>query len=87
MLQPEHKAVLQNFTASHNGKPLNQKAMLLPNQMVAKILIARLMHMTPEQQQSLKSIVTPGTADALKALLPELAELIDKGASNGTATG
>lgn len=83
MLQPEHKAKLEAFTASHNGKPLDQKALLKPNEMMGKVLVARFMSMTPEQQQSLKGIVTPDTAPALKILLPEFMSLIEKGLTNG----
>lgn len=85
MLDQTHKHVLQKFTASHKGKPLDQKALLKPNQVIAKALVARMLSMTPEQQQAIKTIVTPQTADALKVLLPELAQLIDKGVGNGAA--
>ena len=84
-MKPEHKQMLQDFAATHNGKPLDQPRMLKANQMVAKVLVARFMSMTPEQQQAIKGIVTPQTADALKVLLPELGKLIDKGATNATA--
>jgi hypothetical protein len=78
----EHKDTLTKFTSEHNGKPLDPKSLLKANVMVAKILIARFMSMTPEQQQAIKSIVTPDTADALHVLLPELKSLIDKGVKN-----
>jgi hypothetical protein len=87
MLTLEHKAKIQEFTSSHNGKPLDQKALLRPNQMIGKALVARFMSMTPQQQQAIKAIATPQTADALKILLPELGQLIDKGAANGGPTG
>lgn len=83
MMTPEHKAALQKFTASHNGKALDQKSLLKPSTMIAKVLIARFMSMSPEQQQAVKSIATPATSDALNILLPEMKELIDKGAANG----
>lgn len=81
-MKPEHKAKLQEFSGSHNGKPLDQKAILQPNQMVAKVLVARFLNMSDEQQQAIKGIVTPQTSDALKILLPELSNVIDKGATN-----
>ena len=59
-----------------------KKTFLKSNPTVAKILIARFIHMTPEQQQSIKGIVTPANTEAMKILLPELAR-IGKGANNG----
>lgn len=81
----EHKKTLQDFSASHNGKPLDQQALLKPNAMVAKVLVARFMSMNPQQQQSLKGILTSQTADALKILLPEMESVINKGMANATA--
>ena len=78
-MKPEHKAAIEKFTASHNGKPLDQKAMLKPNPLLAKVLAARFVSMTPEQQESIKGILTPATAGALKILLPEMGEIIDRG--------
>lgn len=83
MLKPEHKAALEKYTGSHNGKSFAKGALLKPNPVIAKALIARMASMTPEQAQVIKSIVTPATADALKVLMPELSQLIDKGISNG----
>ncbi len=85
MLQPEHQAKMDKFIGEHNGKPLDKKALLHANPVIAKALVARMMSMTPEQQQAIKGIVTAESADALKVLLPELKELIDKGASGGAA--
>lgn len=80
---PEHKAALDKFTSTdHTGKTIDKKTLLKPNPMIAKALVARIMSMTPEQGQALKTIVTPQTADALKVLMPELAQLIDKDVSN-----
>ncbi len=88
MLKPEQQAAVDKFTGSHNGKPLDQKALLKPNPVIAKALVARAASMTPEQQAALKTIITPQSAPALKVLLPELAELIDKGMANaGAANG
>lgn len=83
MLTPEHKAAVNKFTASHNGKRLDRKAMVKPNPLVAKILVARIASMTDAQRQAIKTIVTPQSGEALKVLLPELSQLIDKGISNG----
>jgi hypothetical protein len=85
MLKPEHQAAIDKFIGSHDGKPLDKKALLKPNPVIAKALVARVTSMTPEQQQAIKAIVTPQSADALKVLLPELASLIDKGMANGAA--
>lgn len=85
MLPSDARDQVKQFISSHAGKPLDQKAMLKPNVMMGKVLLARLMSMTPEQQQAIKSIVTPQTADALKVLLPELAGVIDKGVNNAAA--
>lgn len=84
MLKPEHKAIVDKYTSTdHKGKPIDKRALLQPNPMIAKALVARVMSMTPEQAQSLKTIVTPQTADALKVLMPELAKLIDKDVAGG----
>lgn len=82
MLAPEHQAAVDKFVSSHNGKPLDKKALLKANPVIAKALVARLTSMPPEQQQALKSIVTAQTADALKTLMPELAQFIDKAVAN-----
>ena len=82
-MKPEHKDELQKFASEHDGKPLDQKALLKPNPMMAKVLIARILSMTPEQQQALKSIVTPETSEALAVLLPELASAMAKEEANG----
>jgi hypothetical protein len=78
-MKPEHKALLQNFTASHNGKPLDQKALLRANPLIAKTLAARFASMTTEQQKSMKGILTPETLEPLKVLLPELNDILDRG--------
>lgn len=83
MLTQEHKDKLQGMIKEHNGKPLNQEGMLKPNIMIGKVLVARFLKMTPQQQQSLKSILTPDTAQALEILLPELTSVLKKGMSNG----
>ena len=87
MLTPQHKAAMMNFASSHNGQKLDTKSLLKANPMVQKVLMARLASMTPEQEKSISGIVTPQTADALKVLLPELSQMIDKGAQNGAAAG
>ena len=78
-MKPEHKAALDKFTASHNGKPLDQQALLKANPMVAKIIVARFASMTDEQQTAIKKILTPETSEALNILLPEAKGLFDKG--------
>lgn len=84
MLKPEHKEQLKKFTATdHRGKALNQEALLKPNIMIGKILVARVLSMTDQQQQEVKNLLTPENADAIKILLPELATAIAKGAGNG----
>ena len=85
MLTPEHKQAMLAFASTHNGQKLDQKKMLEPNPMVQKVLMVRMASLTPEQEKSLSSVVTPENADAFKVLLPELAELIQKGAGNGAA--
>ncbi len=87
MLKPEHQAAVEQFIGSHNGKPIDKKALLHANPVIAKALVARVMSMTPEQQQAIKGMLTPQTADAFKILLPELSGLIDKGMANGAAAG
>ena len=72
---------LKKVVSSHNGHPLDQKALLKSNKMVAKILIARFLSMTRQQQEALKGINTPETAEALKIFLPEMSNLIE--AKNG----
>lgn len=78
-MKPQHKEIFQKFTESHNGKPLDQKALLKSNPVIQKTLVARFMSMTPEQQDAIKGILTPQTVDSLKVLLPEIAGLIDRG--------
>ncbi len=85
MLKPEHQAAVDKFVGSHDGKPLDKKALLKANPVIAKALVARLASMTPEQAQAIKGIITPQSTEALKVLMPELAQLIDKGAANGAA--
>ncbi len=85
MLKPEQQGAVDKFIGSHNGKPLDKEALLKPNPVIAKALTARAMSMNPEQQQAIKAIITPQSAPALKVLLPELSELIDKGMANGAA--
>lgn len=82
-MEPGQQSKINDFIGSHNGKPLDKKALLKANPVIAKALVARMVSMTPEQQQAIKAIVTPQSADALKILLPELGELIDKGIGNG----
>lgn len=79
MLKPEHKEKVQKLIASHNGKPLDQKKMLEANPMIAKILAARFMSMSEEQQDALKKILTVETAEPLKVLLPEIKDVFDRG--------
>lgn len=83
MQTPEQKTLLQRFTGSHKGKKLDPKQMLRPNTMIAKVLTARLMSMTPEQQAAIKSILTPQTIPALSVLLPELKDVMTKGQTTG----
>lgn len=88
MQQPDHKAIVDKYISTdHKGKPIDKRALLKPNPMIAKALVARVMSMTPQQAASLKTIVTPQTADALKVLMPELAQLIDKDIASGQAGG
>ena len=79
VIKPEHEAKLKAFTASHNGKPLDQKALLRANPMVAKVIVARFVSMTPQQQAAIKKIVTPETVESLKILLPEAKGIFDFG--------
>ena len=74
----EQNAALQKFAASAKGKLL-----LKANKNIFQALVARFTSMTPEQQQSIKGIVTPQNQGALKILLPELAGLKKKGTTNG----
>lgn len=83
MLKPEHIAAINDYISSHDGKPLNKHALLHANPVIAKALVARIASMTPDQATAIKGIVTPQSAEALKILLPELSELIDKGVTNG----
>ena len=83
MLEPKHKAILKKYIATHNGRPLDQKKMVEPNEMVKKVMIARLLSMTPEQQASLKQIVTPQTIGALNILMPGLAKMLERKQANG----
>ena|ERR1700727_899913 len=78
MLTTENKAAMSKFTESHYGNKLDQQKMLKPNPMVAKILVARLASMTDQQQESLKTILTPETKDALKVLIPEFGGVFEK---------
>ena len=78
MLHPQHKALLQNYVSSHEGVPLNRADMLKPNEMVKKIMIARLLSMSDAQQRSLAGIVTPATKEALAILLPGLPQLLER---------
>lgn len=88
MLKPEHQAAVDKYLSTdHKGKAIDKKALLKPNQMIGKALMARMMSMTDEQRQAIKGILTPQTADALKILLPELGKLIDQGVAGGTAAG
>lgn len=88
MLKPEHQAAVDKYTSTdHNGKPINKAALLKANPMIAKALVARLASMTPEQAAAIKGILTPQSTEALKILLPELSQLIDKGAGNGGVAG
>ena len=78
-LKPEHKEAIKAFTASHNGKPLDQKQLMKANPLIQKVLAARFASMTDEQQNALKKILTPETYPSLKILLPEVSELLDRG--------
>lgn len=80
---PENKQKIDDFLKTdHKGKPIDRKALLHPNPMIARVLVARIMTLDDGEKQALKSILTPETAPALKKLLPELAEVIQKGISN-----
>lgn len=83
MQTAEQKLLLQKFTGNHKGKKLDQKKMLRPVTMIAKVLIARIMSMTPEQHTALKAVVTPETIPVLKILLPELRDMLNKGLETG----
>lgn len=85
-LQPEHQAAVDKYISTdHKGKPINKAALLKPNPMIAKALMARMMSMSDEQRQAIKGILTAQSADALKVLLPELGKLIDQGVAGGQA--
>lgn len=73
---------LNKMTSTHNGHPLDHTALLKPNAMVAKVLVARYLDMTPQQQKALQGINTPDTAAALKIFLPELAKIIERKVEN-----
>lgn len=82
MFKPEHKEAIKKYTSSFKGKPLDQKALLKANPVIAKALVARIMSMPEDMQTSLKTFITPDVAPMLKILLPELAGLIDKSVNN-----
>lgn len=81
-VHPTHEAAINKFTATdHRGKPLNQVALLHPNPMVMRILMARAKSLSDDERAALKGVLTPETTPALKKLLPELSQLFDKGMS------
>lgn len=86
-LKPEHQAAIDKYTSTdHNGKAINKHALLKPNPMVSRILVARAATLSDDERNAVKSVLTPQTVPALKKLLPELSKLFDKGMSaNGTA--
>jgi hypothetical protein len=84
MLNPAHKAVIQKYISSHNGKPLDQAKMLKGNDMVRKVMLARLLSMTDEQQKAIAEAITPDNIDAFNVLLPGLAKTLER-KQNATA--
>jgi hypothetical protein len=87
MLTAEHKSAMGKFTATHNGNKLDQAKLLKPSPLIAKVLVARIASMTPEQQASMKGILTPETKDALKVLIPEFSGIMEKKLEGNTASG
>jgi hypothetical protein len=78
MLPSTHRDLLLKYISSHKGQPLDPRALAQPNELVKKIMIARFLSMTPQQQQSLRAIVTPQTRDALQILLPGLPQMFER---------
>ena len=83
MLPLQAKADLQKYISSHDGVPLNHADLLKPNEVVKKIMVARLLSMTDEQRRSLVGIFTPQTMVALNILLPGLHRLVERKANGG----
>lgn len=85
-LKPEHQATVDKYISKdHNGNKISagaQKAMLQPNPMVSRILAARAATLSDDERAALKSAMTPASVPALKKLLPELANLMDRGMNN-----
>lgn len=83
-LTPEHHAAIKKFTSTdHKGRPLNQKALLHPNPMIARVIAARAATLSDDERAALKSILNPQTAPAIQKLLPELSTILNKGNANG----
>lgn len=85
-IKPEHKVAAENYISTdHKGKPLSpahKQAMLQANPMVSRILVARAQTLSDDERASLKTVLNPDTAPALKKLLPELSKLFDAGLNN-----
>lgn len=85
-IKPEHKLAAEKFISTdHKGNALSEQhkqAMLQSNPMVARILVARAQMLSDDERNSLKSVLTPETAPALKKLLPELSKILDAGLNN-----
>jgi hypothetical protein len=77
-VKPEHKATLEKYTATHNGKALDQKKLPKPDTLITKTLIARFMSMTPEERSGLKGILTPESIKPLKVIIPEMSGIFDR---------
>lgn len=86
-IKPEHQQALDGYlNTDHKGNrlsPDHKKAMLKANPMIAKVLMARAVSLSDDERASLKGMVTPENTPALKKLLPELAQILDKGVNNG----
>lgn len=78
MVTQKPEDILNAYAATHNGKALDREKMLKPNEMVGKVLVARLLKMTAAQRSALATIITPQTAGALKIFLPEFRDVLEK---------
>ena len=87
MSKSEHEQQLRNYVSTHNGKKLDQKKMLAPNEMVKKVMVARFLSMTPAQRKSLRAIITPETIPALNILMPGIVNMLERMKDNAGPTG
>lgn len=78
-LKPEHKATIDKFTSTdHTGNPIDKTKLLRANPMIARALAARAATLSDEERQAISSLITAQTAPAVKKLLPELSQLLNK---------